>query len=264
MSYISQRIRDRRLHRVAGVLLVSSIATVALPSIAAGCWALDPAEVERFTKRATAAAVAAPPPTPAMTTSRLADALRKARLPEADVVAELPGAVEELSLDFLNGGTYVKATLDGPWHTEVLQFVRQKNQFIPIERGAAGRERVVSDVELSVRSAEAAQRYVQWLLDVTSDRAFWLVSSADDVPFKQPTRTEKDLKTKIGALRQDLESKIEPPHAEESGPGFVVHQDAVVARDLVRYTVKVSKLGLPSIEETTIARDLPLVYVVSD
>ena len=34
--------------------------------------------------------------------------------------------------------------------------------------------------------------------------------------------------------------------------------------DLVRYTVKVSKLGLPSIEVTTIAPDLPVVYVVSD
>jgi hypothetical protein len=264
MAYVRRVFRHATLNRVAGLSLVCAIAATALPRRAAACWALDPAEVEKFTKQSAEAIAKAPPPTPAMTTAELAAALRKARLPQADVVAGSPGAVEEWSLDFLNSGTYVKATLDGPWHTEVVQFVRQKNHLIPIERGRAGRERVVSDVELSVRSAEAAQRYVQWLLDVTSDRAFWLVSSAEDVPFKQPTRTETDLKTKIGALRQDLESKIEPPRAEESGPGFVVHQDAVVARDLVRYTVKVSKLGLPSIEETTIARDLPLVYVVSD
>jgi len=265
MIDICHRARARTLRRAAEIALVSSFAVIAFRDVAfAACQTLDPADVQRFTKLATAAAAAPAPSTPAMTTKELADALRKARLPQADLVAATPGTVQVSSFDFLNGGTYLKATLDGPWHTDVVQFVRQGDRLIPIRRGRAGRERVTSDVQLSVRSADSAQRYVQWLLDATSDQALWLVASVDDVPFKQPSRTEADLKAQIATLRQSLESQIEPPRAEESGTVFVVHQDAVVGRDLVRYTIKVSRLGLPTIESTTIAHELPVVYAIVD
>jgi len=265
MTCISEGIRVRRLHTAARVLLVSSLVAVALRGIAlAACQDLDTAEMDRFAKLAAEGAGPAVTSTPTMTTKELANVIRKAGLPEASLVAALPGTVEESSFDFLDGGTYLKATLDGPWHIEVVQFVRQGERLIPIGRGRAARERVAIELQLSVRSAETAQRYVRWLLDATSDQALWLVASADDVPFKQPSLTETNLKAQIGAVRQDLERKIEPPRSEESGPVFVVHQDAVVARDLVRYTVTVSRLGLPTIEATTIARDLPVVYVESD
>jgi hypothetical protein len=78
-------------------------------------------------------------------------------------------------------------------------------------------------------------------------------------PWLPATRHEKDLQTQIEAARKDLESKIQPPRAEASDPVCVVHQDAVSGRDLVRYTVRVFKLGLPS-ETVTIARNLPIKY----
>jgi hypothetical protein len=209
------------------------------------------------------AAVAARGMAVAMTTEELAEALRKARLPQAEVVAELPGEVEEQSFDFLKGGTYLKVTLHGPWRAQILRFVRQGNLLIPIQPGREGRERISSDLDISVRSADTALRYVQWLLDVTREEGVWLVESVDDVPFIRATSKEKDLQAQIDAAREHLQRKIEPPRAEEAGAVFVVHQDAVAGRDLVRYTVRVSKLGLPTIETTTLARELPVVYVES-
>ena len=261
----SRHICARRTLRVARGLFVSSLATLALRGIVlAACGDIDPAQAENLANLAATGSYQPVTSSSGMTTKALAEVIRKAGLPLEPSVASLPGTVEESSFDFLNGGTYLKATLDGPWRVEVVQFVRQEKRLIPIQRGRAGRESVATDVQLTIRSAETAQRYVRWLLDATSDQATWLVSSADEVPFKLPDRTDTDLKARIAAAHQDVESKIQPPRSEESGPGFVVHQDAVVARDLVRYTVKVSKLGLPSIEETTVARDLPVVYVVSD
>ena len=245
---------------------LSSIAVLALPRLAvAACGELEPAELATFQERLLAAQSAPPEPPPAaMTTTELAALLRKARLPQAaDLVDSLPGAVEESSYDFLEG-TVLKATLDGPERTEVLQFVRQGNRLIPIERGRAGRDRIVTDVKTSVRSAEAARDYVQWLLDATSEAAFWPVRTAADVPLRTTKRTETELTAEIAAVRRDLETKIEAPRAEEAGAVFVVHQDAVVARDLVRFTVKVSRLGLPTIDATTIVSDLPVVQIAAE
>jgi len=70
------------------------------------------------------------------------------------------------------------------------------------------RERITRELDISVRSADTALRYVQWLLAVTSEVAFWLVASADDVPFRRPTRAETDLKARIGMVRQDLETRL--------------------------------------------------------
>src|SRR5436190_7919073 len=206
---ISWHICVRRTLRVASVLLVSSLATLALRGIVlAACEDIDPAQAENLANLAATGSYQPVTSSSGMTTKELAEVIRKAGLPLESSVASLPGRVEESTYDFLNGGTYLKATLDGPWRVEVVQFVRQEKRLIPIQRGRAGREGVATDVQLTIRSAETAQRYVQWLLDATSDRATWLVSSADDVPFKLPDRTDTDLKARIAAAHQDLERKI--------------------------------------------------------
>jgi hypothetical protein len=225
----------------------------------AACQTLDPADVDRFAKLAAATAV--PPETASSPTPKeeLAKALRTARLPEANDVEALPGVVDESSFDFLNGGKYVKATLDRA-PSQVVQFVHQGDRWFPIERGPAGRQRVSSELDISVRSPESALAYVQWLFSATSEGGFWLVDSVDDVPFMPATRHEKGLQEQIEAARKDLENKIQPPRAEASDVVYVVHQDAVSGRDLVRYTVRVSKLGLTTVETVTIAGNLPIVY----
>lgn len=200
----------------------------------------------------------------AMTTQELAEALRKAGLPQATVVGSLPGQVEEQTPDFLNGGTYLRVTLNDPHHPHVLSFVRQGDRIVAIERGPDGLKRAGTDLQVSVRNADSALRYVQWLLDVTGGGAFWRVSSVSDVPFLPAAADEADLQQRIAAARKDLEGRIQPPHAEESGAAFVVRQDAVAGRDLVQYTVRVSRLGLPTLEKTTVARDLPVVYTGGD
>lgn len=232
-------------------------------SAAAICTNLDPAEIERFRKLAAEQAAKEPTPTPPTSTQDLAEMLRKAKLPQAELVASLPGAVEEWTFDFLDGGTFVRATLDDGYRSRVLQFVLQGKRIIPIERGREGRARIARDVRITVRDGDMATRYAQWLLDVTAEGGIWLVKSTDDVPFVLAQKTDVDLNAKIGAARQDLDAKIRPPSAETAGPGFVVRQDAVVGRDLVRFTVKVSKLGLATVERATLATDLPVATVIA-
>jgi hypothetical protein len=201
---------------------------------------------------------------PAMTTQELAEALRKAGLPQATMVGTLPGEVVEQTPDFLDGGTYLKVTLNDPHHPHILSFVRQGDRIVAIPAGPDGWKRAGRELQVSIRNADSALRYVQWLLDVTGGGAFWRVSSVADVPFQPAAADEKELQQRIAAARKDLEGKIQPPHAEESGAAFVVHQDAVAGRDLMRYTVRVSKLGLPTVEQTTVGRDLPVVYARGD
>lgn len=196
-----------------------------------------------------------------MTTDELADALRKARLPEAGVVSRLPGAVEEESPDFLGGGRYVKVTLDDPSHSHVLQFVHQGAKWVRIPQGVDGLKRLSSAVQLTVKTPDAALRYVQWALDTTASGPFWRLGSVADVPFLPASEDETDLKQRLAAARSELASKVQAPKVEESGSFFVVHQDAVVGRDLVRYTVNVSKLGAVTVKTETVARDLPVVSV---
>lgn len=257
-----ESLRGPKLRRPGHVIPISLFAVIAIRAVAvAACKDLDPVEVESFAKAAAAAAESAVPTSSTTPKEELADALRKARLPEAAADIEAaPGVVEEASFDFLNGGRYVKVTLDRT-PAQVVQFVHQRERWIPIEKGAAGRQRALSELDISVRSAESALSYVQWLFGATSEGRLWLVDSVDDVPFMPASRHEQDLKAQIEAARKDLESKIQPPRAEASDPVYVVHQDAVSGRDLVRYTVRVSKLGLPTVETETIARNLPIVYV---
>jgi hypothetical protein len=199
-----------------------------------------------------------------MTTQELAEELRKAQLPQADVVAELPGEIEEQTLDFLEGGgTYLKVTLHDPHHPHRLNFVRQGKRLVAIDQGPDAVKEITTRLQVVVRSTDAALHYVQWLLDVTSSGGFWRVASVRDVPFMPADQDEDDLRQEISTQKKDLDAKIQAPHADQAGPVFVVHQDAVAGRDLVRYTVQVSKLGLATIETDTIAEDLPVVYVGS-
>src|SRR5262245_28556630 len=69
-----------------------------------------------------------PTPVPPMTTKELAEILRKARMPQAEAVATLPGYVQESTLDFLGGATYLKVTLDRAFRSEIYHFVRKDGQ----------------------------------------------------------------------------------------------------------------------------------------
>jgi hypothetical protein len=115
--------------------------------------------------------------------------------------------------------------------------------------------------DVSVRDPDTALRYVQWLLDATSEGSFWLVQSVDGVPFLPENREDKSLQARIAEARTKLEGKVEAPRTEAKEGVFLVQQDAVVGSSLVRYTVRVSKLGLPTVATTTLAEDLPVVSV---
>jgi len=196
-----------------------------------------------------------------MTTKELAEILRKARMPQAEAVATLPGFVQESTLDFLGGATYLKVTLDRAFRSEIYHFVRKDDRLNFIPPGREGWNEIVNHFDVSVRDPDTALRYVQWLLDATSEGSFWLVQSVDGVPFLPEKREDKSHQARIAEARAKLEGKVEAPRVEAKEGVYLVQQDAVVGRSLVRYTVRVSKLGLPTVETTTLAEDLPVVSV---
>lgn len=235
-------------------MLLACSTVLGMRSATVACILYDPNETPKVVDLG-------PTPVPPMTTKELAEILRKARMPQAEAVATLPGFVQESTLDFLGGATYLKVTLDRAFRSEVYHFVRKGDRVSFIPPGREGWNEVVNHFDVSVKDPDMALSYVQWLLDATSEGSFWLVQSVGEVPFLPAGREDKSLWAQIEAARKKLEGKVEAPRAEAKEGVFLVQQDAVVGRSLVRYNVRVSKLGLPTVETTTLAEDLPVVSV---
>jgi hypothetical protein len=253
MAYVPKGFRSLTVRGTVSLFLACSTVS-AMRSTTIACTLYDPNETPQEVELG-------PTPVPAMTTKELAEILRKARMPQAEAVAALPGIVQESTPDFLNGATYLKVTLEGGYRSEIYHFVRKDGRMSFIPPGREGWNEVVNHFDVSVRDPDTALRYVQWLLDATSEGPFWLVQSIDSVPFLSVNREDKTLEARIAAARGNLQGKVEAPRAEVKEGVFLVQQDAVVGRSLVRYTVRVSKLGLPTVETTTLAEDLPVVSV---
>src|SRR5262245_2584432 len=197
----------------------------------------------------------------AMTKDELLALLKKSHAPETSLVEEFPVNIEERSFDFLDGGTYLRVMLIQPDHPAVLNFVWQDGNLVRLPRTdqeLAGLDRRIS---VSIKSADMALRYARWALDVSQGTAFWLVSSIEDVPFMPAAPDEQELAAQISNARSDLAAKIQPPSVKESQATFEVTQFAVKGRDLVRYTINVSRLGHLRIDERTVAAGIPVVYV---
>jgi hypothetical protein len=253
MAYISNGLWRLTPRRAASVLLACSI-VLGMRSATVACVLYDPNETPKVVDLG-------PTPVPPLTTKELAEILRKARMPQAEAVATLPGFVQESTLDFLGGATYLKVTLDRAFRSEIYHFVRKDDRLNFIPPGREGWNEIVNHFDVSVRDPDTALRYVQWFLDATSEGSFWLVQSVDGVPFLPENREDKSHQARIAEARAKLEGKVEAPRVEAKEGVYLVQQDAVVGRSLVRYTVRVSKLGLPTVETTTLAEDLPVVSV---
>ncbi len=250
------RSRVRRIH----VALFVLGGLVAVPRT----FACDPLSDEDVAALAALSQTPAPTPAPGLSTTALAEILRKHGLADdADAVSAYPGTVEETSPDFLAGGSLVKVTLDGPIHSDVLRFVHQGGRWVLVPHGPGGERVIANEVRAALHDPDAALAYVRWVLDATAEDAIWLVSSAGDVPLLRAGRGEEVRREELAAVDRDLRSKITAPRAEASGNSFVVVQDAVIGRNLVRTTAKVSKLGLATFTHETIARDLPVVAAAS-
>ena len=122
MAYVT---RDLRARGVTSLLVVCS-AVLAVRGNSMACVLYDPNATPKVVELG-------PTPVPPMTTKELAEILRKARMPQAEVVATLPGFVQESTLDFLGGATYLKVTLDRAFRSETYHFVRKDGRvsFIP-------------------------------------------------------------------------------------------------------------------------------------
>src|SRR4026208_2398003 len=161
MAYISNGLWRLTPRRAASVLLACSI-VLGMRSATVACVLYDPNETPKVVDLG-------PTPVPPMTTKELAEILRKARRPQAEGVATLPGFVQESTLDFLGGATYLKVTLDRAFRSEIYHFVRKDDRLNFIPPGREGWSESVSRVDVSGREPDAALRYVQWLLDATSE-----------------------------------------------------------------------------------------------
>jgi hypothetical protein len=197
----------------------------------------------------------------AMTKNELLALLKKTGAAEASLVEEFPVSIEERSFDFLGGGTYLRVMLRQPDHPAVLNFVWQDGKLVRLPRTDQELADLDRRINVSIKSADMALQYAQWALDVSQGSAFWLVSSVEDVPFMPAAPDEQELAAEVSKARSDLGAKIHPPSVKESQATFEVTQFAVKGRDLVRYTINVSRLGHLRIDEQTVAADIPVVYV---
>jgi hypothetical protein len=203
----------------------------------------------------------ATPGAEAMTKDELLALLKKTGAPETSLVEEFPATIEERSFDFLGGGTYLRVMLSQPDHPVVLNFVWQDGKLVRLPRTAQELAELDRRINVSIKSADMALRYARWALDASRGGAFWLVSSVEDVPFLPAAPDEQDLAAEVSKARSDLAAKIHPPSVKEEQATFEVTQFAVEGRDLVRYTINVSRLGHLRLEEQTVSAGIPVVYV---
>ncbi len=199
----------------------------------------------------------------AMTKDELLALLKKSAAPETRVVEQFPATIEERSFDFLDGGTYLQVTLSQPNHPAELDFVWQHDKLVRLPRSSEELGELDRQIDVSIKSADMALRYARWALAVSQGNAFWLVSSVEDIPFMPAAPDEQDLAAEVSKTRGELASKIQPPSVKEEQATFEVTQFAVKGRDLVRYTINVSRLGHLRIDEQTMSTDIPVVYVRS-
>ena len=197
----------------------------------------------------------------AMTKDELLVLLKKTGAPETSLVEEFPATIEERSFDFLGGGTYLRVMLIQPDHPAVLNFVWQDGKLVRLPRTDQELAGLDRRINVSIKNADMALRYARWALDVSQGTAFWLVSSVEDVPFMPAAPDEQELAAELSKARRDLAAKIQPPSVKESQTTFEVTQFAVKGRDLVRYTINVSRLGHLRIDEQTVSAGIPVVYV---
>ncbi|MBI5365664.1 MAG: hypothetical protein HZA54_01400 [Planctomycetes bacterium] len=201
----------------------------------------------------------------AMTTAELVAELKKLGADEAALIAAYPATIDESRPDFLGGAAYLKVTVRHPNHPHVMRFVRATGGALyRLTLGAAEVERMQAELKPAPADADAALRYVQWLLGVTEGGAFWLVANVADVPFLPERKDDPDRAAALAKARAELAKKLAPPATRAETEGFAVEQCAVRKRDLVRYVVRVTRDGRTTVKRETLAADLPVVMVIGD
>jgi hypothetical protein len=198
-----------------------------------------------------------------MTAEELTDALRKAGATEVSLLESNPSKIEEERFDFLGGGLYLRVKVLGPYHAHLLHYVMAPGgKLYQLKLGKAELERMQTDLKVEIKDRDLALRYAQWVLRVTEGPALWLLSSVEDVPFQPAASSEAELAKRIETAKKEIAAKISPPNARPDGNGFVVTQEAVKDRDLVRYEVTVSAQGRYEIRKQTLVPQIPVVYML--
>ncbi|MBI3268244.1 MAG: hypothetical protein HYZ53_04425 [Planctomycetes bacterium] len=200
-----------------------------------------------------------------MTVKELIAELAKSGAGEVKLLEAYPCDLEETRPDFLGGAVYVRVVVRHPHHPHVLDYVLQAGK--PVYRLRVGEpelRRLREEVKFALGTPEAALRYAQWTLRLTEGPAYWPVASVGEVPYMPARAEETELAARIRKSKEALASKIEPASARAEGVDFVVRQTAVKGRDLVRYDIRVTAQGKLDVRMTTVATDVPVVYVAGD
>ena len=200
---------------------------------------------------------------PAMTSRELIGALEKAGAPEVQTLKAFPVEIAEAKHDFLGAGTYLRVTVLNR-HTHLLHYVAGPGgQIYRLKLGKPEIERMQSELKIQIANADTALRYAQWLLQVTEGPALWLLSSVEDVPFQPVPAGKAKLAKRVEQAKKEVIRRISKPSARAQDDGFVITQEAVQRRDLVRYEVTVSAKGAFTVAKEELVPELPVVYVLA-
>ena len=198
-----------------------------------------------------------------MTAEELLRALERAGSTDVEALKSFPLAIEEKRHDFLGGGVYLRVTIRNRHHPQLRHYVAAPGGNIyRIAAGGHELERMQKDLKPSIRDTDAALRYAQWVLEVTEGPTLWLLSSVKDVPFKAVAENDEQLAREVAEAKEMLARRISPPTARAQSDGFVVTQEAVHERKLVRYEVEISAQGHCHVKREALTGELPVVYVL--
>ncbi len=200
---------------------------------------------------------------PAMTSRELIGALEKAGAPEVRTLKAFPVELEEKKHDFLGAGAYLRVKVLNR-HIHTLHYVAGPGgEIYRLKLGKPEIERMQSALKIEIKNSDAALRYVQWLLEVTEGPALWLLSSVDDVPFQPVPKGKDKLAKRVEQAKKEIMRRISKPSARSQDDGFIVTQEAVQRRDLVRFEVTVSSKGGTVVAKEKLVPELPVVYVLA-
>jgi len=169
-----------------------------------------------------------------------------------------PVEIKQSQPDFLGGAYYLQVEVLAPYHPRFANYVFRADKGLYSAGSLGDLNRLPTELGMSIKDADMALRFAQWRLLQTEGASFWLVSSAQEVPFieKMPifAKDVENAKTAIAGM-------VTPPTASTDHDGFTIVQHAVLGDMLVRYQAQIGRDATWSCTKAILARDLPVISV---
>jgi hypothetical protein len=171
-----------------------------------------------------------------------------------------PVEIKQSQPDFLGGAYYLQVEVLAPYHPRFANYVFRADKGLYSAGSLDDLNRLPAELGMSIKDADMALRFAQWRLLQTEGGSFWLVSSAQEVPFISPEKTPIFAKD-VQNAKTAIAGMVTPPTASTDHDGFTIVQHAVLDDMLMRYQAQIGRDATWSCTKAILARHLPVVSV---